>query len=133
MYLWLYVNFLTRKSIRIVHITYFWLNEDISDQNYLLRDFFLWNGWKILWCKSCSFFGTFLWFFWSLFDVSLHLRLNLINLGKLQCSFDVWEAATPPRTWQRFQMSPLLGLNEKKSTDKTWQIFWQFFYENCFF
>ena len=68
------------------------------------------------------FLAFFPWFFWSLFNVSLHLRLNLINLGKLQCSFDVWEVANPPRTWQGFQMSHLLGLNEKNSTAKFCQI-----------
>ena len=68
------------------------------------------------------YLAFFPWFFWSLFNVSLHLRLNLINLGKLQCSFDVWEVANPPRTWQGFQMSHLLGLNEKKLTAKICQI-----------
>ena len=58
LYLWQYFNFLTRKPIQMVQITYIWLNEDISNQNYLLCEFFLWNGQKISWWKSCSFFGT---------------------------------------------------------------------------
>ena len=59
LYLWPYFNYLTRKPIRMVQITYLWLNEDISAQNYPLRQFFLWNGQKNLWCKSCLFFGAF--------------------------------------------------------------------------
>ena len=59
LYLWLYFNFLTRKPIQMVQITYIWLNEDISNQNYLFCEFFLWNGKKISWWKSCSIFGTF--------------------------------------------------------------------------
>ena len=43
----------------MVQITYLWLNEDILAPNHLLCEFFLWNGQKNLWCKSCSFFGTF--------------------------------------------------------------------------
>ena len=127
MYLSLYFNFLTIKPIRMVQITNLWLNEDISAQNYLLCEFFRLNGQKSPWWKSCSFLALLPWFFWSLFDVSFHLRLNLINLGKLQCSFDVGEAATPPRTWQGFQTSPILGLNEKNSIAKIWQISWQIF------
>ena len=107
----------------MVQITYLWLNEDISAQNYPLYEFFLWNGQKNYDASHVHFLALFPWFFWSLFDVSLHLRLNLINFGKLQYSFDVGEVATPPRTWQGFQTSNLLGLNEKNSTAKIWQIF----------
>ena len=75
----------------------------------------------------------FPWFFWSLFNVSLHLPLKLINLGNLQYFFDVGEAATPPWTLQGFQRSHLLGLYEKNSTAKIWQIFWQNFLRKLVF
>ena len=131
MYLWLYFNFLIRKPILMVQIAYIWLNEDIIAQNYPLHGFFFELVKKLYDASHVHFLALFTWFFWSLFDISLNLRLNLINLGKLQCSFDVGEAATPPRTWQGFQTSPLLGLNDKmpkfdKFFDKT-------FYENWFF
>ena len=123
MYLWLYFNFLTSKPIQLVQITYLWLNEDISAQNHLLCKFFLWNGQKNLWCKSCLFFGAF----------SLILLISIWCKPSFEIKFDQFGQVTmlfwceggshPPCTWQGFQTSHLLGLNEKNSTAKIWQIF----------
>ena len=123
LYLLLYFNFLTRKPIQMALITYLWLKMKTSQPKIIsfVNSFFEMVK-KFYDASNVHFLAFFPWFFWSLFNVSLHLRLNLINLGKLQCSFDVWEVANPPRTWQGFQMSHLLGLNEKNLTAKICQI-----------
>ena len=133
LYLWLHFNFMTRKPIQMVQITYF--DSMKTSQPKIIRfvNFFFEMVKKIYDASHVYFLALSPWFFWSLFDVSLHLRLNLINLGKLQCSFDVGEVATPPRTWQGFQTSNLLGLNEKNSSAKIWQIFWRNFLRKLVF
>ena len=124
MYLLLYFKFLTRKPIQMALITYLWLKMKTSQPKIIsfVNSFFEMVK-KFYDASNVHFLAFFPWFFWSLFNVSLHLRLNLINLGKLQCSFDVGEVATPRRTWQGFQTSHLLGSNEKNSIAKIWQIF----------
>ena len=111
LYLLLYFNFLTRKPIQIALITYLWLKMKTSQPKIIsfVNSFFEMVK-KFYDASNVHFLAFFPWFSWSLFNVSLHLRLNLINLGKLQCSFDVGEAATPPCTWQGFQMLHLYGL-----------------------
>ena len=96
--------------------------------NHPLCEFFLWNGRKILWCKSCSLFGGFSLILLISIKCKPSFENNLIDLSKLQCSSDVEEVATPPCTWQWFQTSHLLGLNEKYSTAKIWQIFFTNFF-----
>ena len=134
MYLWLYFNFLTRKPIQTVLITYLWLNEDISAQNYPLCEFFLWNGQKKLWCKSCLFFDAFslillisIWF-----KPSSEIKFD--QIGRVTILFWCGGGSHPPCNWQGFQMSHLLGLNEKNSTAKICPIFLtQFFTKIVFF
>ena len=112
----------------MVQVTYF--DSMKTSQPKIIRfvNFFFEMVKKIYDASHVHFLALFTWFFWYLFHISLHLRLNLINLGKLQCSFDVGEVATPPRTWQGFQTSHLLGLNEKYSTAKIRQIFFTKFF-----
>ena len=97
LYLLLYFNFLTRKPIQMALITYLWLKMKTSQPKIIsfVNSFFEMVK-KFYDASNVHFLVFFPWFFWSLFNVSLHLRLNLINLGKLQCSFDVGEAATLP-------------------------------------
>ena len=96
LYLWLHFNFMTRKPIQMVQITYF--DSMKTSQPKIIRfvNFFFEMVKKIYDASHVYFLALAPCFFWSVFDVSLHLRLNLINLGKLQCSFDVREAATLP-------------------------------------
>ena len=122
LYLWLHFNFLTRKPIPIVQITYLWLNEDISAQNYLLCEFFLWNGQKILWCKSCSFFGIHFLNLLILIWLKPSFEIKFDQFGQVIMLFWCEGGSHPLCTWQGFQRSHLLGLNEKNSTAKIWQI-----------
>ena len=117
----------------MVQITYLWLNEDILAPNHLLCECFLWNGQKNLWCKSCSLFGIF-----SLIPlISIWCKpsfeIKFDQFGQVTMLFWCGGGSHPPCTWQGFQMSHLLGLNEKNSTAKIWQIFWQNFLRKLVF
>ena len=74
------------------------------------------------------------WLFWSLFDINLHLRLKLINLGNSKCSFDVGEAAilpTPDITLIRVKWEKFNCQNLTNSFDKIFYenwIFWTFIF-----
>ena len=128
LYLWLYFNFLTRKPIQMVLITYLWLNEDISAQNYLLCEFFLWNGQKNLWCKSCLFFGAFSLILLISLWCKPSFEIKFGQLGQVTMLFWCGGGIHPSRHLARvFKTSPLLGLNEKNSIAKIWQISWQIF------
>ena len=84
-------------------------------------------------CKSCLFFGAF----------SLILLISIWCKPSFEIQFDQSRQVTmlfwcgggshPPCTWQGFQTSHLLGLNEKNSTAKIWQIFWQNFLQKLVF
>ena len=115
MYLWLHFNFMTRKPIQMVQITYF--DSMKTSQPKIIRfvNFFFEMVKKIYDASHVYFLVLSPWLFWSLFDINLHLRLKLINLGNSKCSFDVGEAAilpTPDITlirvkWEKFNCQNL--------------------------
>ena len=117
----------------MAQIAYIWLNEDIIAQNYPLHGFFFEMVKKFYDASHVHFLALFTRFFWSLFDISLHLRWNLINLGKLQMLFWCRGGRHPYPHLARVPDITLIWLRWKNSTTKYWQIFWQLFLQKLFF
>ena len=132
LYLWLDFNFMTRKPIQMVQITYF------DSMKIFQPKIIRFVNFSLKWSKK--FMMQVMFIFWRFSLILListwckpSFEIKFDQFGQVTMLFWCGGGSHPPCTWQGFQTSHLLGLNEKNSTAKIEIFFWQNFLRKLVF